>query len=424
MPVLPTRPSAEYLRKQAKRSASEHSLKFAEAQRLLAIDYGFRNWAELIRNVESRTIPSGQAASQALFAAVGARDVDALTAALAAGANPRLGNGRETPLHAAARRGPLALVERLIVGGALRWQVDAEGRTALDRARASRAQDKAAIVALLDRRAIADPVFRNAVDALQRGDCVELARLIDAHPRILRERIIGPDAYRLAGRHDYFRDPKLFWFVANNPILRDPIAANIVDVARVMIERGVQAEDLDYALELTMSGSSARHNGLQTPLMQLLLNAGARVSLQAIEMAAGHQELNALHTLLASGYPMNAPIAAALGDDERLTDLIGAASMGEIQSAFGLAVLNGHLRAAEIALDAGAEVNASLPVHVHSTALHQAAGAGSLPMIARLLARGADAHARDTLWEATPRGWAEHVGNDAAQIALAAAERS
>ena len=42
--------------------------------------------------------------------------VDAL---LAAGANPRNDAAGETALHAAAARGPLALVERLIVGNAL-----------------------------------------------------------------------------------------------------------------------------------------------------------------------------------------------------------------------------------------------------------------------------------------------------------------
>ena len=54
--------------------------------------------------------------------------VDAL---LAAGANPRDDAAGETALHAAAARGPLALVERLIVGNALEWQPDRKGRVAL-----------------------------------------------------------------------------------------------------------------------------------------------------------------------------------------------------------------------------------------------------------------------------------------------------
>ena len=38
----------------------------------------------------------------------------ALEELIAEGANPRLGDGAETPLHAAARRGPLAMVEALL----------------------------------------------------------------------------------------------------------------------------------------------------------------------------------------------------------------------------------------------------------------------------------------------------------------------
>jgi hypothetical protein len=36
-----------------------------------------------------------------------------------------------------------------------------------------------------------------------------LARLIDAEPRLLHERMMGPEAYRLRQRPGYFRDPKL-----------------------------------------------------------------------------------------------------------------------------------------------------------------------------------------------------------------------
>jgi ankyrin repeat protein len=48
-----------------------------------------------------------------------------------AGASPRQSSeGGATPLHAAARVGPLALVELLIIGGALSWQGDQRGKSA------------------------------------------------------------------------------------------------------------------------------------------------------------------------------------------------------------------------------------------------------------------------------------------------------
>jgi ATP-dependent Lon protease len=50
---LPHKPSAEYLRKQAKRLARDESMRLAAAQRQLAHEYGRRNWAELMIAVQS-----------------------------------------------------------------------------------------------------------------------------------------------------------------------------------------------------------------------------------------------------------------------------------------------------------------------------------------------------------------------------------
>ncbi|MBV8749983.1 MAG: ankyrin repeat domain-containing protein, partial [Candidatus Eremiobacteraeota bacterium] len=347
-----------------------------------------------------------------LFAPVRAGDVDAVRTLLANGANPRLDDGRETPLHVAARRGPAALVEALLEGGALEWQTDRDGRTPLDVARRGRARERAAIIALLDRSHIADPSFRAAVDAIHAGDTAALARLIDAEPRLLRDRIRGPDVYRRVKRHQYFLDPKLFWFVANNPTLVDHLPPNITDVARVMIDRGVDQADLDYALGLTMTSMPARQDGVQRPLMSELIAAGAQVTRQTVEGTAGHKELDALRALVESGMPMTAPIAAALGEVDALRDLLPNAEREDVQSAFALAVINNHVEAARVTLDAGADVNAFLPVHAHSTALHQAAinDDDDPAMIDLLLSRGARTDTLDTLWEGTPLGWAIHVG--------------
>ena len=196
-------------------------------------------------------------------------------ALLSAGANPRHDSGGETALHAAASRGPLALVELLIRRGALEWQPDAKGRPPIAAARRGEAADKAAIIELLDRPVIRDPSFRAAVAALQRGDVAALARLLDDEPRLLRERILEPECYREASRSQYFRDPKLFWFIANNPTLTKRMPDNIVEVAETMIARGVDKPDLDYALELVMTSSPAREQGLQIPLLERLMKAGA-----------------------------------------------------------------------------------------------------------------------------------------------------
>jgi Lon protease-like protein len=54
---LPENPSEENLRKQAKQLAKEAGLQLAAAQRRLAIEYGYRNWAALMRAVASRFVP-------------------------------------------------------------------------------------------------------------------------------------------------------------------------------------------------------------------------------------------------------------------------------------------------------------------------------------------------------------------------------
>src|SRR6266481_2270423 len=54
---LPQNPSEENLRKQAKQLAKDEGLQLAAAQRRLAIEYGYRNWAELMRAVSSPFVP-------------------------------------------------------------------------------------------------------------------------------------------------------------------------------------------------------------------------------------------------------------------------------------------------------------------------------------------------------------------------------
>ena len=417
MPSLPSRPSREHLRKEAKSLARQRSVGLAAAQRALAKGYGFPTWAELMRQVASvrgeQPIPPSP-----LFAAVRSGDVEAVRRLLREGANPRHDDGRETPLHAAARRGPLAVVEALIEGGAFDWQPDRKGRTALDVARLSRARDRAAIVALLDRSAIEDPSFRAAVDAIHAGDPAALARRLDADPRLLRERIVGPEAYRLAPRPGYFTDPKLFWFVANNPTQMERMPPTMADVTQVMIDRGVDQADLDYTLELTVSSAAAREQGQQLPLMRVLLAAGAKPGRDAIVTAAGYRELDALRALIAGGVPLTAPIAAALGAIDQLRELLRSATREDVQTAFGLAVINHHGEAARLALDAGADVDAPLPVHSHCTALHQAASDDDVTLVELLLECGARADRRDTLWDGTPLDWARHLDRPKARARL------
>ena len=455
MSELPARPSKEHLRKQAKRLARDKSLGLAEAQRRVAADYGANTWAELMRRVDAarggEAVPlpalaaaarSGNLATVRRLIAEGqpiddggartgtplwqacASDAPAeariaiADALLSAGANPRNDSGGETALHAAANRGPLALVELLIRRDALEWQPDAKGRPPVAAARRGKAADKAAIIELLDRPVIRDPSFRAAVAALQRGDVAALARLLDDEPRLLRDRILEPECYREASRSQYFRDPKLFWFIAYNPTPTKRMPDNIVEVAETMIVSGVDKPDLDYALELVMTSSPARERGLQIPLLERLMKAGATPTSKAIDVTLAHWELAPIRALLQGGHPVTAPIAAALGQTGRLKELLREASAADIQNAFGMAVINRQTEAARLALDAGADVNGFLPVHAHSTALHQAAIDENLELMALLVERGARTDIADKLWGSTPLGWASHQGKARARAYL------
>ena len=73
-----------------------------------------------------------------------------------------------------------------------------------------------------------------------------------------------------------------------------------------------------------------------------------------------------------------------------------------------MAVINRHLEAARLCLDAGADPNGFLPVHRHSVPLHQAALNDDVELMKLLVERGARLDIRDTLWDGTPLGWAVH----------------
>src|SRR5580700_10359547 len=186
--MLPANPSEEHLRKDAKRLAKARGVKIAQAQRSLAHEYGFDNWAKLIAHVRAagglppivvaakagdlaeveRLLAAGAAVNEvggplwhACSAAAPAEvRIAIVERLLAAGAHPRTGTPYDiVPLHAAARHGPWALVALLIKHGASEWQDDSRGRRAVDYARDGAAPDKAEILHKLSRPVIDEPAF-------------------------------------------------------------------------------------------------------------------------------------------------------------------------------------------------------------------------------------------------------------------------
>jgi len=82
-----------------------------------------------------------------------------------------------------------------------------------------------------------------------------------------------------------------------------------------------------------------------------------------------------------------------------------------INNAFVYACMHGHIEAAELLLDKGAEINV-IPdgFDYAGTGLHYAALNGHCAMVEYLLAHGADRTIKDTKVGSTPSGWANHGG--------------
>lgn len=304
----------------------------------------------------------------------------------------------------------------LIRHGAKEWQEDAAGRKALDAARAGDAPDRDAIAGLLDRPVIRDPLFRAAVAAIHAGDLAGLRTLLAAHPGLVHARAREPDCYP----QDYFRDPKLLWFVADNPNLIPVMPANSVELATAVIAAGAETADLSYTLMLVLTSLPARQQGLQRPLMAVLLRHGATVDDDAILKILGHGERDAIAGLREHGVPVTAPMAAGMGWVDRLPALLTGAAPETLHAALSMAVINREHAAARLCLQAGADPDRMLALHAHSTPAHQAALHDDVPMLELLAAHGARFDIRDTLWHGTPLGWAIHGGKAAARAWLEA----
>src|SRR5689334_2326742 len=105
---------------------------------------------------------------------------------------------------------------------------------------------------------ITDPLFREAVNAIDTGNIPVLQELIAQHPRLIKEPLMTPN------ERGYFENPYLLWFVADNPIRHERLPDNIVEVAQVLI--GAYKKEqlpnwkyiLDYTLGLVATGRIPR----------------------------------------------------------------------------------------------------------------------------------------------------------------------
>jgi len=249
---------------------------------------------------------------------------------------------------------------------------------------------------------IEDPRFRRAVELLDAGDVAGLRTHLAKHPELSRQHVVFEGG-------NYFRNPTLLEFVAENPVRRGNLPKNVVEVARTIIDAGVDPAALDETLMLVATGMVPRQCGAQVPLIDLLCDCGARPDSASLA-AALHGEFEALHALLGRGATLDLPIAAALGRTEDGRRLLPQAGELERHLALSLAADHGHIEIVRMLLDAGEDPNRYNPPggHSHTTPLHQAAGAGHEAVVRLLVERGARLDMKDILWQGTPAGWAEY----------------
>jgi len=438
---LPPSPSLEQLRKQAKsllkrhRAAESEALTrirenhphwrnlreeqtaaapfaLADAQLVIASEYGFPSWSRLQSHV--RTLEDATSTAEAIASlrdAAGKGDLARLNALLDAHPNlidERGGEGVRTALHQAVFGNSEAAVRLLLERGA-DPNVRCEGDNAYPLHFAVE-KHRLPIVRLL---------VEHGADTIGEGDYHELGVIgwatawdyIQPNPEIV--------AYLLAhgARHNIF----------------SAVAMGEADVIRELVAR------TPNDLERRMNGMRMRPMPLHLAVMKnqpaaltTLLDLGANTEsvdearFSALDLAAFNGRHDLAQMLLERGAKVRLPAALALhrtADVERLF----RADPGTLQPGgrWGNLIVRASERAPgdviEVLIRNGASVNVrdnpktSIDSTSGYTPLHAAAWYGNVSAIDVLLKHGADVRAREEKYHGTPAGWADYAGHKEAR---------
>jgi ankyrin repeat protein len=269
--------------------------------------------------------------------------------------------------------------------------------------------------------------FEAAVEAVIAGDIATLRSLLDADPELVRARStritpLDPPRHRATLLH----------YLAANGVegYRQRSPPNAVEVARLLLERGAEVDALAdmyggacTTMSLLVSSTPPARAGVQVPLVETLIDFGA-----SLEAQGAGAWTSPLTTALVFGFRDTADALVRRG--ARVDTLTAAAGLGRVDSArallpsadaddrhraLALAAQLGHAEVVGLLLDAGEDPNRYNPKggHAHSTPLHQAALGNHEAVVRLLVERGARIDIRDTIYKATPLGWAQHGGHAA-----------
>jgi ankyrin repeat protein len=260
-----------------------------------------------------------------------------------------------------------------------------------------------------DRRVVR---FETAADAIADGHHDTLEALLREDPELANAR-----SFR---RHH----ATLLHYVAANGVegWRQRTPSNAVEIGRLLLDAGADPNALAdmydaqcTTLSMLVSSAPPADAGLQLPLAELLVERGASLT------APGSRWNAAVLTALAFGFLDTARALAA--HDGPIRDIAVAAGLGRLgetarllpsadgeaqRAALALACMHGHVRVAQLLLDAGVDPSQYNPegFHSHSTPLHQAAWANRAEIVRLLVERGARLDLRDLVYDGTPLDWA------------------
>jgi hypothetical protein len=275
------------------------------------------------------------------------------------------------------------------------------------------------------------PRFDETVAALDYGDLKKLRSLLKSDPGLVSARTnFGPP-------YGYFTGATLLHHLAGNPDRGrfegklPPLPKNTPELARALLDAGadVNAETLPPSggtnlMGLIITSQLASNAGITGPLMDVLLKYGAKLDLKspdALYTPLIDHAPRAAEKMIELGAKPDVCVAAGLGRMDLLRDCFddhgalkhrprrGGKSLSE-RDAIGLAMLFAYVNTQPAAVDFLLEKNGNwnmIGVN-NGTALHRATSGGDLPMVQRLVAKGADLSNRNNPFNATPFSWADH----------------
>jgi hypothetical protein len=251
---------------------------------------------------------------------------------------------------------------------------------------------------------ITDGEFRRAVDLLDAGDAEGLRELLRRHPELTTKRVSFEGT-------NYFREPSLLEFIAENPTRNGSLPQNAAEIASIIIEMGARDDRraLDGALELVASSRVARESGVQRDLIRVLCEAGADSNAATLAPLL-YGEFEAVEELVRMGAGVDLIVACATGRIAEARNALAAASDVQRRQSLSLAAQYGHVDIVRLLIEAGVDPNQFAPPggHSHAMPLHQAALAGHTEVVRLLVEHGARADIRDILYASTPLDWARH----------------